>query len=246
MTTTAAYTELEAKLRQAHLLASIGELLGWDEQVNLPSKSVDQRAAQRSVLAGVQHAAATDARVGELLAVLEKNVASLTDDQRVVISWARRDYDRATKLPAEFVREKAEQGSRGYHAWKQAREQANFSLYAPVLAKNLELAKREAAHLNHGDAPYDYMIDRHDPGMTAATTGALFAELKQELVPLVRQITASPVKATADLLKGFPVADQEVFLREVTKRIGFDRRFGASVLLRHRCRRAHDDSFRRG
>jgi len=226
MTPSATFAELEAKLKQAQLLGSIGELLGWDEQVNLPPDSADQRAAQRTALADVQHAASTDPRIGELLAMLEKSRAQLSDDQRVVITWARRDFDRATKLPADFVREKAGQGSRGYHAWKEAREKADFSIYAPVLQKNLELAQREAAYLGFGDAPYDYMIDRHDPGMTAAATESLFAELKKELVPLVRQITASPVKAKPDLLKGFPVDGQALFLREVTERIGFDYKRG--------------------
>lgn len=226
MTSTAAFAELEAKLKNAHLLSSIGELLGWDEQVNLPPDSADQRAAQRSVLAEVQHAASSDPRTGELLALLEKNSAQLTDDQQVVIRWARRDYDRATKLPSDFVREKAEQGSRGYHAWKEAREKADFSIYAPVLQKNLELAQREAAYLGFGDKPYDYMIDRHDPGMTPAATEVLFDELKKDLLPLVRQITGSPVKAKLDLLRGFPVDEQALFLREVTERIGFDYRRG--------------------
>ena len=226
MNTAAVYAELETKLKNAHLLSSIGELLGWDEQVNLPPDSADQRAAQRAVLAGVQHAASSDLRIGELLALLEKNLAQLTDDQRIVLHWARRDYDRATKLPADFVREKAEQGSRGYHAWKEAREKADFSIYAPVLQKNLALAQREAAYLKYGDAPYDYMIDRHDPGMTAAATEVLFDELKKELVPLVRQITASTVKAKTDLLRGFPIDEQALFLREVTERIGFNYRRG--------------------
>ena len=226
MTHADAYAELDAKLKNAHLLSSIGELLGWDEQVNLPPDSADQRAAQRSALAGVQHAASSDPRIGELLAQLEKDVVRLTAEQAVVVAWARRDYDRATKLPADFVREKAEQGSRGYHAWKAAREKADFSLYAPVLQKNLELAQREAAYLGFGDRPYDYMIDRHDPGMTAATTAALFDELKKELLPLVRQITTSPVKPNPDLLRGFPVDEQALFLHEVTERIGFDYRRG--------------------
>jgi len=221
---TATFAELEARLKQAQLLGSIGELLGWDEQVNLPLDSADQRAAQRATLADVQHAAATDPRIGELLSFLEKGglLAERSDDQRVVIHWARRDYDRTTKLPADFVREKAEQGSRGYHAWKAAREKADFALYAPVLQKNLELAQREAVYLGFGDKPYDYMIDRHDPGMTAATTEVLFDELKKELVPLVRQITGSSVKAKTDLLRGFSVDEQALFLREVTERIGFD------------------------
>ena len=222
------FDELEARLKKAQLLGSIGELLGWDEQVNLPPDSADQRAAQRATLADVQHAAATDPRVGELLVLLEKDVlmVGLSEDQQVVVQWARRDFDQATKLPADFVREKAEQGSRGYHAWKAAREKADFALYAPVLQKNLELAQREATYLGFGDKPYDYMIDRHDPGMTAAATEVLFDELKKELVPLVRQITSSPVKARTDWLRGFSVDEQALFLREVTERIGFDYRRG--------------------
>ena len=73
---------------------------------------------------------------GELLAELEACRDMLTEDQRVVVAWARRDYDKATRLPAAFVREKAEQGSRGYQAWKCARENNDFASYAPVLEKN--------------------------------------------------------------------------------------------------------------
>jgi carboxypeptidase Taq len=222
MNTSDAFSELNARLLRAQLLDSIGQILGWDEQVNLPSDSAAQRAAQHAALAETTHAAMSDPRIGELLVALEANVPTLTPDQQVVVRWARRDYDRATKLPADFVREKAEQGSRGYHAWADAKKNADFARYAPVLEKNLELAKREAAYLGHGDAPYDYMIDKHDPGMTAAVIEKLFDELKASLVPLVREIVGSKIKARADLLRGFPVEQQRAFLREVTETIGFN------------------------
>lgn len=220
------FSELTSKLRRAQLLGSVADLLGWDEQVNLPPDSADQRGAQRAAMAEAYHDAVTDPRIGELLSELESQREKLDEEERVVVRWARRDYDRETKLPAEFVREKAEQGSRGYHAWAEARAAADFPRYAPVLEKNLELARREAAYLGFGDAAYDYMIDRHDPGMTAATIDALFAELRRELVPLVRAITQSRVKPRADLLRGFPVKQQEAFLREVTGQIGFNYRRG--------------------
>jgi carboxypeptidase Taq len=222
MNTSDAFSELNARLLRAQLLDSIGQILGWDEQVNLPSDSAAQRAAQHAALAETTHAAMSDPRIGELLVALEANVPTLTPDQQVVVRWARRDYDRATKLPADFVREKAEQGSRGYHAWADAKKNADFARYAPVLEKNLEPAKREAAYLGHGDAPYDYMIDKHDPGMTAAVIEKLFDELKASLVPLVREIVGSKIKARADLLRGFPVEQQRAFLREVTETIGFN------------------------
>src|SRR3954471_23197154 len=117
MTQDAAFTELVSLLKRAHILGTVGDLLSWDEQVNLPSGAAEQRGAQQSALAEVQHAAASDERIGELLTTLEALPGELSKDQRVVIVHARREYDRATKLPAEFVREKAAQGSHGYHAW---------------------------------------------------------------------------------------------------------------------------------
>lgn len=224
MTNEAAYAQLVERLKQVHLLGSIGELLGWDEQVNLPPDSADQRAEQHAALAAVTHAAASDAAIGGALAVLEAAGAAqaLSDEQRVVVRQARKDFDRATKLPAEFVREKAMQGSRGYHAWAKARQENDFAGYAPVLAKNLELAKREAAYLGWSGREYDYAIDKHDPGMTAAEIARLFAELKAELVPLAREITTAAARSEKAALRGFPVEAQRVLLREVTERLGFD------------------------
>jgi carboxypeptidase Taq len=224
MNTDAAYTELTACLRRTHLLDSIGQLLGWDEQVNLPADSADLRAEQLAVLAEIQNAAAANPRTSELLALLEPS--DLEADQLAVVRQARRDYDRATRLPPDFVREKALQASRGYHAWARARAENDFASYAPVLEQNLEIARREAGYLGWAGREYDYMIDLHDPGMSAELIARLFAELKTGLVPLVRQITGSPVRARTDLLRGFPVEGQRAFLHEVTARLGFDYRRG--------------------
>src|SRR5687767_10274315 len=140
MLTEAPVVELTALIKRAHTLANIGELLGWDEQVNLPPGAAEQRAAQHAVLAEAQHTAASHPRVGELLQRLEAGRSELTPGDAAIVRNARRDYDRATKLPAEFVREKAAQGSRGYHAWARAKAADDFASYAPVLEKNLEFA----------------------------------------------------------------------------------------------------------
>ena len=226
MTIDAALTELTTLVKRAHTLGQITELLGWDEQVNLPPGGAEQRATQQAALAEAQHAAASTARLGELLAELEAQPTALNADQRAVVFHARRDYDRATKLPADFVREKAAQDSRGYHAWARAKKADDFAGFAPVLEKNLELAQREAGYLGCGNAPYDCMLDKFDPGLTAAAVDRLFTELKRDLVPLVRAITASPVaaqaRAAAAKLHGFPVEEQQAFLSEVTSALGFD------------------------
>ncbi len=224
-----ALAELRHLVQHAATLESIGQLLGWDEQVNLPPGAAGQRAAQQAALAATIQAAGSVPRIGELLAELEAT-AELDAGGRAIVAQARRDYDRATRLPPDFVREKAAQESRGFHAWAQARAAVDFPAFAPVLETNLDLARREAAYLGHGDAPYDCLLDKFDPGLTAATVERLFDELKRELVPLVRAIAASPraarAREVAARLRGFPVGAQQQFLREVTERIGFDYRRG--------------------
>lgn len=217
-----AYQELTGQLRRVDTLSTVSELLGWDEQVNLPPGSAELRAEQHAVMAEVAQAAASSPRIGELIGTLERDGGTLAEPERAVVHHARRDYDRATKLPPEFVREKAAQASAGFHAWAKARANDDFASFAPVLEKNLELAKREAGYLGRGDAPYDAMLDLHDPGLTAATVERLFGELRRELVPFVREVTAAAARAPKPALGSIAPAAQEAFLREVTGKIGFD------------------------
>lgn len=228
------HDSLLAKLRRAHLLGTVSGLLGWDEQVNLPPDSADQRAEQMALVAELQHAAATDPEIGRILEQLEKTASSgkaeLGPDQGVNIREARRDYDRATRLPATLVSEKARLTSAAYHAWAGARAGNDFAAFAPFLEKHIDLARREAEALGWGDRPYDYAIDKHDPGMTSERTAALFDELKTGLVPLVRALDASPAaKAGAEAetrLRNFDVKAQQEFLTEVTTAMGFNYRRG--------------------
>ena len=261
MITESTYAELISRLKRAHVLGTVNGLISWDEQVNLPPDSADLRAEQLALIAELQHAAASEPRIGELLAALENRdrpaslakaeegkpgrpedvpvrpaampgrspagaSAPLTADQRVVVKHARRDYNRVVRLPPEFVREKARHSSETFHAWARCKAAADFGSYAPFLEKQLELAKQEAAYLGYSAAPYDYMIDRHDPGMTAAVIERLFSELKAGLVPLVREIESSPVKARAGIFRGFPETGLRAFLRLVTERLGFNYRRG--------------------
>ncbi|MDD3180838.1 MAG: carboxypeptidase M32 [Opitutaceae bacterium] len=235
-----AYAELTARLKRQFTLGTVAGLLGWDEQVNLPPDSVDQRAEQMALLAELMHAEISAPRVGELLAVLERSpdglgeplagggdhLSWLAPEQRVVVKQARRDHDRATKLPADFVRERAIHSSQAFHAWTAAKAKSDFAAFAPYLEKHVTLAQHEADLMGWGGRAYDYWIDQFDPGMSSAAIEELFAELKAGLVPLVRTITASPVKSATRLLQGFSVEGQRAFLHEVTGKLGFDFRRG--------------------
>lgn len=220
------YPKLIEKLKRSHLLGTVSGLLGWDEQVNLPTDSSDQRAEQMALLAELGHSAAADPEIGALLQELENSRAVLDGDQQTVVRHARRDYDRVTRLPAAFVSERARLNSNAYHAWARARAENDFPAFAPFLEKHLEMARREAEYLGWGDRPYDYALDKHDPGTTCDVITTLFSELKAGLIPLVAEILSSPLKSPTGLFRGFPIEEQRRFLREVTERLGFNYRRG--------------------
>ncbi|MGE9296590.1 MAG: carboxypeptidase M32 [Puniceicoccales bacterium] len=219
-----AYSKLTATLKRIGLLDAAAGLLGWDEQVNLPPQSAGLRAQTNAALAEVIHQEFSRPEIDEWLRELEEQ--ELSADASCVVHETRREYDRAVKLPADFVCRRTEAASAGYHAWTQARKQSDFAAFAPMLAQQLDLAREEAGYLGQGDNPYDYWIDRFDPGMSAGVFADLFDELRSPLKALAEAVLAAPVQANVSIFKGFPVEAQESFLREVLARIGFDFQYG--------------------
>jgi len=219
-----AYTKLNAKLSRINRIESIIELVSWDEQVNLPEGGVERRSDQMALLAELRHREVMESGLESLLSSLEaEGGAELSLDQWVVIREARRNYERIAKVPATFVARKAALDSRAYHAWKMAREKADYADFTPYLQQQLDMAREEAGYHGYsGSAAYDFHIDANDPGLNAAAIELLFTELRTQLVPLVREIVESPIKADPSPLVGLSVEGQRTFINEVTERIGFD------------------------
>ncbi|WP_269540534.1 carboxypeptidase M32 [Cerasicoccus fimbriatus] len=218
------YAKLTAALKNTALLDATSGLLGWDEQVNLPPGAAELRGQQNSALAEVVHREFTRPEVGQWLTELEQQ--ELEPDAACVVRETRREYDRAAKLPADFVRRKSEAASAGYHAWTQARKQSDFSSFAPMLQTQIQLAHEEAKYLGSEGNVYDYWIDRFDPGMSSAVFSDLFDEMRTPLRDLAESVLAAPRQADVSIFKGFPVEAQESFLREVLERLGFDFQHG--------------------
>ena len=67
------YHDLLGLLRDTALMGSCANVLGWDEQTNLPPAGGQYRSEQLALLAGLTHERATSPRIGDLLAELEQS-----------------------------------------------------------------------------------------------------------------------------------------------------------------------------
>jgi carboxypeptidase Taq len=160
--------------------------------------------------------------LGRLINRLEPRAHRLSADDASLLRVVRRDYERAIRLPAEYVARASAHYSRSYDAWTRARPANDFATMIPFLEQTLDLSREYASFF----APYhhiaDPMIDDADEGLTTATIQRLFAELRRELIPMVRAICDQPPADDGCLHRSFGEAAQLSFGLSVAKHMGYD------------------------
>src|SRR5229473_1980393 len=142
----AAYQELIARVKEESLLASCIELLGWDELTYMPRAGAVHRGDQMSLLTGLDHAKATDPRIGVLLDELEGSnlVADPLSPAAANVREIRRVYDRMVRVPRPLVEELARVTTLAQQEWEGARRDADFGRFRPWLEKIVALKRQEA------------------------------------------------------------------------------------------------------
>lgn len=222
------YEELLALVKDANLLASSAALLSWDQEVMMPDAGIELRGRQLAQLEKLSHEQATSPRIGELLAMCEKDV-SLTKDKHSVeavnLREIRHRYDRKTKLPSSLVEEQALLSSYGQHAWAEARRNSDFNHFKPWLEKIVDLLRRKAECLGWpaGGEPWDALAEDYEPGCTAKDVQAVFTPLRERLQKLLGELMNAPKQpSNAFNETKLPIEQQEKFVRFIAGSIGFD------------------------
>ncbi len=216
--------ELKTRLFEINDLESAAAVLSWDQSTYMPPGGAAARARQLATLGRLSHEKFTDPAIGKLLEDLRPYEESLPydSDEASLIRVTRRDYEKAVKVPPSFVAQLSNHTSLSYEVWTKARPANDFPTVQPYLEKTLDLSRQLADFFPGYEHIADPLIDFRDYGMKASTISALFAELRQQLVPIVQAITAQPAAADSCLHQTFPEAQQWAFGLEVIKRFGFD------------------------
>ncbi len=182
-----ALDELRARLEEIADLEAAAALLSWDQETYMPPGAIGARAAQLTTLARLSHEAFTDERIGSLLEEAEAEAldAAYESDEAALVRVTRRDWKRATKLSADLVARLARATSLGQQAWQRARAASAFAEFAPHLEDILALSREKADALGYTEHIYDPLLDEYEPGMTTVQLEAVFADLREQLVPIV-------------------------------------------------------------
>jgi carboxypeptidase Taq len=217
--------QLRTRLAELTDIQSLGALMFWDQNTMMPPGGAGARADMADTLQRVLHARETDPEVGRLLDRLEPWAAGEdpdADDARLV-HWARRDFEKAVRVPADLAAEITRAKAVGLQAWQQALVAGDFSLFRDALARHIELRHAYVACFEGVAHPYDALLDDFEPGLTTAELKPLLAELRDALVPLVAA-TGDPQQARNDgAFSGhFREEAQRSAVLDLLVRLGYD------------------------
>jgi carboxypeptidase Taq len=216
--------ELKRRLFEVGDLKHINALLEWDQSTYMPAGGAEARGRQSALLAQTAQEKFIDREIGRLLDDLRPYEESLPyeSDDASLIRVTRREYERALKVPPMFVGEMKEHGAKGYQAWTEARPANDFSKVRDDLERMLDLSRKLADYFPGYEHIADPLIGFEDYGMKASSVRALFADLRENLVPIVRAITSQPPADNSVLHKHYPEAEQLAFGEQVVRLLGYD------------------------
>ena len=134
----------------------------------------------------MMHELATAEEIGRWLSDLDG--AELGDLDRDIVRLARRDWERARRVPEDLAVEVARASADGQEVWQRARAQDDFAAFAPALERNVELARRRAECLaQDGQSHYEALLSDYDFALSAQDVRGVFEPLGQALAPLVAE-----------------------------------------------------------
>ncbi|HTZ88623.1 MAG TPA: carboxypeptidase M32 [Solirubrobacteraceae bacterium] len=212
-----AIEKLRDRMAELSDLSATEMLATWDQLVIMPPEGAAGRAQQLGTLARIAHERATGEELGEWLEELDG--AALDELDADIVRLARRDWERARRVPNQLASELAQASAQGQESWRAAREADDFAAFAPALQRNVELARAHGECLAEpGESPYDALLGEFDYGLTGADLRVLFSALSERLPPLVGEASEhSPARSLE-----VPVAAQEAAVEAVLRRVGVD------------------------
>ena len=214
-----ALEQLRERMAELSDLGAVQMLAGWDQLVMMPADGGPSRAQQLGTLARLAHERASATEIGEWLEQIDAATADLDELDRDLVRVARRDWERARRVPDELAVERARAEVDGQESWQLARANDDFAAFAPALERNVELARAYGECVaQDGETRYEGLLSDFDFGLRTQELRAVFGALARELPPLAAAAAARSPRRMLEV----PVYAQQAAVAGTLRRLGVD------------------------
>ena len=221
---TKTFEQLKTRLAEIQDLRKAAAILHWDQQVMMPRAGAPGRGLALSTISRTAHEWFIADETGRLLDELRSYEESLEpeSDEASLIRVTRTDYEKARRVPAELQAELSRASAEGFQVWREAKANADFDRYLPVLERNVGLIHRYVDCFDPAEETYDVLLDDYERGARTAEVRSIFDALKEELVPMIAELRERDDPSLAEVVTGdFPVDAQREISHEIVNLFGF-------------------------
>jgi carboxypeptidase Taq len=216
--------KLKELLGEVSDINSALSVLSWDQQVNMPPAGNEARGQHMATLSKIAQEKFISDEVGRLIDDLKQEFegADPDSDDAAFIRVAARNYDKAKRVPPEFVQEQAIVTSKAFEGWMEARGRSDYSIFRSHLERVVELVQKYISFFPAGSHPYDILLDDYEPGMKTEEVKAIFDALRPKQVKLLKAIAGSKQVKDDFLFKKYNEKKLNDFGVNVVTKFGYD------------------------
>ncbi len=221
--------ELKDLLKEINHYEHVCELLTWDMETKVPKEGYGAHADTHAHFATQAFKLSTSDHMKELLTELNlpENYEKLDETWKFIVKKMWVDFQRDSRIPADFFEEITRARSASFEAWQEAKQKNDFSRFAPHLEKMIAMSKELYSYTDPDKEVYDAMLDEFEKGMDAKTIDTLFGQLKEAILPLLEKILAKPEPDTSKFARKFDINGQRKVEKLLLEYIGFSFERGA-------------------
>lgn len=183
--------QILAKYKPVWALSYVNNLAAWDLETYMPEAGAKTRGAALAQMQVLIQKFFTEKDFVKFLDAAEADQDKLNDTEKGIIRSLRHSLDSYLKLPTEFLENFSETTNEAQVAWRKARENDDWQLFAPHLEKIYQLTREKADYLGYEEHPYDALLDEYEEGETSTNLDKYFAEIKPFLEDLLGYIKKS-------------------------------------------------------
>ena len=214
--------ELQPFLRKLSAMQTALAVMEWDSETEAPAGGAAYTANVQGTLAAEYQRAVLDPECGRLArALLSDPRASVKE--RGIARLLDKEIREFEKIPPEEYENYNRIQAQAFSVWQKAKRENRFDLFAPHLELLIGYQKKFAdLWAKPGQKRYDVLLEKYEEGFTMEVLDPFFRELKERIVPLLRQIQEKPVPDDSFLNRYYPAEKQREFCLWLAEYLGFD------------------------
>ncbi|MGL5279029.1 MAG: carboxypeptidase M32 [Cetobacterium sp.] len=209
-------------IKEKKIIDSMLALLQWDLETQAPKGGYKLISEMIGELSLKSYNLTTSKEFLEVLKELKKQENELDDTTRREIELLEEEIEKIKVIPSEEYKIYSELTAKAQGIWELARENNDFESFAPVLEQIFNFNRKFIEYRGIKEDIYSEILNDYEKGMNIKKLDNFFAELKKEIVPLLKEVG----KNKRDFQKKvkFEVSEynQKLFSKEILEYIGFD------------------------